>query len=358
MYEVPGSTSDAIDGSAGSSGSAGSAGENSGDGAAAGKTSAGSGAGVGATSSAGTPSDAGSASGGSSAGTISNIGGAAGEPSIDPTTGGEGGAPAVDDACPTDPKKLVAGECGCGVPEPPSATHADCRTLKALLVHRYDFEGGGTAVKDRVGTAHGVVARGATLSKLDGKGVVLLGGGDVGAYVDLPNGILSSLGNATIEAWVTWGGGTSWQRVFDFGDSTATPPENNQAGGKTYLFVTPKGGSGKVQLAYSLGSVDKELDVEGTVALPQTIKQVVAVADDSANLLTLYVDGVKVGQQPWTGALSQINDVNVWLGRSQYANDSELNAVYHEFRMYSAALTAAQVAAMFNAGPDPQFLAY
>jgi len=272
--------------------------------------------------------------------------------------GGEGGAPAVDDACPADPNKVVAGECGCGVAEPPSATQTDCRSLKGLLVHRYDFEGGGTAVRDRVGTAHGSVARGATLSKLDGKGVVLLGGGDAGAYVDLPNGILSALTNATIEAWVTWGGGSTWQRIFDFGDSTAMPPENNQATTKTYLFVTPKGGSGTTQLAFSLNGLGQEIAVRGPEALPQTMKQVVAVADDSANVLSLYIDGVKIAEQPWTSALSQINDVNVWLGRGQSVYDDELNAVYHEFRMYNAALTAAQIAAMYNAGTDPQFLAY
>jgi hypothetical protein len=361
VYEIPGGTSDAIDGGAGDA-----AGDRSGDGATAGKTSGSSGTGTagvdGGTSGAGSStagsSTAGSSTAGSTAGTPPHVGGAAGEAAVEPTTGGEGGSPAVDDACPGDPDKLVAGECGCGVPEPPSTTQADCQTLKALLVHRYDFEGSGTAVQDRVGTAHGTVARAATLSKLDGKGVVLLGGGDAGAYVDLPNGILSSLTNTTIEAWVTWRGGEEWQRIFDFGDSTATPPENNQASGKTYLYLTPRSNTGTTQLAFTLGGVGQEVGIRGALALAQTMKQLVVVADDSANLLTLYIDSVKIAEQPWTSALSQINDVNVWLGRSQYASDPELNAVYHEFRMYKAALTAAQVAAMFNAGTDPQFLAY
>jgi hypothetical protein len=161
-----------------------------------------------------------------------------------------------------------------------------------------------------------------------------------------------------MEAWITWGGGTGWQRIFDFGDSTAATPENNQANGKTYLFLTPKSGSGTLLLGYSLTGVPDEINAEASGPLAQTLKQVVAVADDSANLLSVYVDGVKVASQAWTGTLSGINDVNAWLGRSQYVNDSELNAVYHEFRMYNAALTAAQITAMYNAGPDPQFLAY
>lgn len=300
---------------------------------------------------------------GSSAGSLSGGSNAGGSPAVEPPggeggDGGEGGAAPQPDDCPNDPAKLVPGACGCGVPEAPSATKSDCQSLKGLLLHRYDFEGSGTAVRDRVGVAHGAVARGSTLSKLDGKGVVLLGGGDVGAYVDLPNGLVSSLKNATFEAWVTWGGGSAWQRIFDFGDSTASVPENNQAGGKTYLFLTPKSASGVVSFAFSLSSVPQEVDVNGSAALPQSLRQVVGVADDDGDKLLLYVDGAKVGEHAWTAHLSQINDVNVWLGRSQYANDSELNAVYHEFRVYGAALSAAQVAATFQAGTDPPFLAY
>ena len=328
VYETPGASSEAI-------GGAGTMGGGAGTGASA--------SGAGGTESAGTAGSASNA--GSSSGGLPATAGAAGEPTVEPGAGGEGGAPAVGDECPNDPDKLVPGDCGCGVPEAPSVTHADCVTLKSLLVHRYDFEGSGTAVKDRIGTAHGVVARGSTLSKLDGKGVVLLGGGDVGAYVDLPNGLASALKNATFEAWITWGGGTTWQRIFDFGDSTSATPEDHQADGKTYLFLTPKSGSGVVSAGFSIASVAQELDVPGPAALGQTLSQVVAVADDDGDKLALYVNGAKAGEQTWTGQLSKINDVNVWLGRSQYLNDNELNAVYHEFRIYGAALSAAQVAA-------------
>ncbi len=348
MYEAPSASLDQNANPAGATGSGPAAGTGATSGTAAGTTAggAGSGAASGSTSLAG-----------SSAGNLPT-GGTAGEPGVEPTSGGEGGAPAVPDDCPNDPNKLAPGACGCGVPGAPGTTHADCQTLKGLLAHRYDFEGSGTAVKDRIGTAHGVVARGSTLSKLDGKGVVLLGGGDVGAYVDLPNGIVSSLTNASFEAWVTWGGGTSWQRIFDFGASSATVPEDNQLDGKTYLFLTPKSGFGTALLGYSPAGVAEEMHVQAPTALPQTLCQVVGVADDAANLLTLYIDGAKIGDQPWTDTLAQINDVNNWLGRSQYKNDSELNAVYHEFRIYKAALNAAQVESAFNAGPDPQFLAY
>ena len=197
---------------------------------------------------------------------------------------------------------------------------------------------------------------GGTLSKLAGRGVVQLAGGSTGAYVDLPNGLLSALTSATFEAWLTWGGGNNFQRVFDFGDSDHATPENNPRYGKTYLFVSPKTAGGGVTFGYSLTGSGQELLVAGAAPLPQALSQVVAVADATGDTLTLYLDGMLVGKQAWTGALSSINDVNVWLGRSQYNSDPELTATFHEFRAYGAALGAQEVATAFKAGPDPEFL--
>jgi hypothetical protein len=53
--------------------------------------------------------------------------------------------------------------------------------------------------------------------------------------------------------------------------------------------------------------------------------------------------------------LASINNVNSWLGRSNYNVDPELNGVLHEVRMYRTALSAAQIHASYLAGPDPAF---
>jgi hypothetical protein len=270
--------------------------------------------------------------------------------------GGEGGA-APPDNCLDDPNKLEPGACGCGIPDVATSELSDCQSLKSALLHRYDFEGNGTQVRDRVGTAHGTVL-GATLSKLEGKGVVLMGGGKTGAYVDLPNGLLSSLKDASFEAWITWGGGAAWQRVFDFGDSSAASPENNPANGKSYLFVTPRSGFNAVGAGYSLegNSAGQELTLKATAMLEQSLSQVVVVANDTGDQLLVYVNGAEVVRADWTGTLGAVNDVNVWLGRSQYDGDPELSGVYHDFRVYGAALSAAQVASSYRGGPDPAFL--
>lgn len=235
---------------------------------------------------------------------------------------------------------------------------ADCAALKSALVHRYDFEGEGAAVMDRVGTQHGTVQAGGALSKVGGKGVVVLSGGTNGPYVDLPNGLISSLTNATLEAWVTWGGGDAWQRVFDFGSSSAAT-EDTPADGRTYLFLTPTtGADGALRGVFSLdgGAATAETRVSGTAPLPETLSQVVLVVDSAAQQLKVYVDGESAGEQAFTGSLAGLDDVNCWLGRSQFDADPELTGTLHDFRVYGAALTAPQIAASFMSGPDPAFL--
>jgi hypothetical protein len=204
------------------------------------------------------------------------------------------------------------------------------------------------------------VKGGAMLSVAAGKGVVALSGGSAGSYVDLPNKLISPLTSATLEAWVTWGGGEAWQRIFDFGDSTNAPPEDNPADGKSYVFLTPQTDAttgGVMRAAYSLtgGAVADETRLEAK-ALPQTLAQVALVVDATGGKLILYTNGVKAGEQTYAGVLGSINDVNVWLGRSQFASDPRMTGIFHDFRIYKAALTPLQIATSFAGGADPAFL--
>lgn len=86
------------------------------------------------------------------------------------------------------------------------------------------------------------------------------------------------------------------------------------------------------------------------------ITELAVVVDDQNNRLQLYLNGSFEGSATWSDSLSLINDVNVWLGRSQFVVDPELAATYHEFRIYNVALTAAQISLSAKAGPDPGFL--
>jgi hypothetical protein len=323
-YEVPEKVGD--DEPAGET--AGSAGKGNGgsvsDAGAAGMGAAAS-AGSGSTPGGGTPGAAGS-------GGVAGSSAAGASPGGEASEGGEGGAPVA--GCP------------------------DCDALQAALLHRYDFEGSGTAVMDRVGTAHGTVVGGGSLSTVDGKGVLVLSGGSAGPYVDLPNNLVSPLTSATFETWVTWAGGDAWQRIFDFGDSTNASPEDNPASGKSYLFLTPVTSTGGViRAAYSINGIADETHADSAEALPLSLSQMVVVVDAAGGQMLLYQDGKVVGGQAFSGALGSLNDVNCWLGRSQYETDPEFDGTFHDFRIYDAALTPSQIAASFAGGPDPAFLA-
>ena len=71
--------------------------------------------------------------------------------------------------------------------------------------------------------------------------------------------------------------------------------------------------------------------------------------------MTLYRNGVLDGAIPFTDSLSLLNDVNNWLGRSQYAGDPPFTGTLHEFRIYNAALSADVVQASSTAGPNATF---
>ena len=127
----------------------------------------------------------------------------------------------------------------------------------AVLVHQYKFNEGATAdassrvIIDSVGGANGVV-RGAGSSATADQLILNGGSSATAAYVDLPNGIISGLTDATFEAWYTISTPFSWGRVFDFGstDTSTTPPATSApqancsgraaaAMGKTTFFMLP-----------------------------------------------------------------------------------------------------------------------
>ena len=133
------------------------------------------------------------------------------------------------------------------------------RCIRAHLIHRYSFDGEGTQVVDSVGSADGSLQNGAVL---DGAGHVTLDGKD--DYVNLPNGLLSGLTDATLVAWLAWSGGPEWQRVFDFGSTDAG--EDMVGNATSSLFLTPKANPGT-------GSLDFVPDHQPTDSAPSTARR-------------------------------------------------------------------------------------
>lgn len=236
------------------------------------------------------------------------------------------------------------------------------------LLHRYSFDGTGTRVNDSVADADGVVVN----ATLDGDGSVSIaddrieGNQTADQFVDLPNRLLSTLSNATLEVWFTWSGGGIWQRIIDFGDDTVGVEGSRTTGlGKSYLFVTPLTPSlgtdpttmmpkpGVLRVAFAAARVH-EVQLDATRSVSRNFRTHVAVVVDSdAAQMLLYMDGKLENAMTFPAdSLPLINDVNDWLGRSNFYYDSGFNGTFHEFRIYSSALNAEQIRRSFDAGPD------
>lgn len=217
-------------------------------------------------------------------------------------------------------------------------------TFSVTLKHRYSFSeaAGSVEVADLVGTAKATVAGGAALT---GSGQVTLDGAS--GYVDLPNGIISVLTNATFETWATWNGGSVWQRVFDFGSNASG--EDQQGNGTTYIMLTPQASGAGMRFEATLGNGS---DLLNTTAMPTNKEcHIVVTYNYSARMAKLYVDGLLVATNALTVSLNDIEDINNWLGRSNWP-DPFFNGSFNEFRIYDGILTDVDVALSGAAGPD------
>jgi hypothetical protein len=150
--------------------------------------------------------------------------------------------------------------------------------------------------------------------------------------------------------WFEWQGGVCWQRVFDFGSNDAGEGQVGQA--LTALFFTPLGCGDERSLAMAEFGA-RRLRAFGAAGFPlSTNTQVAVVYDAAASLLRLYQNGALLGETDAVFALADLMDVNNWLGRSQWVQDNFASVRYDEFRLYGAALSAAQIAELAQRGPD------
>ena len=258
----------------------------------------------------------------------------------------------VEDACLGDPDKVAPGICGCGIAE------GRCLALKDALIHRYPFDGTGSVAVDQVGGADGTIMNTALggLGQLD-----LAREGELEQYVDLPNGIISPLSSATFEAWVIWQPPAPvpfWERIFDFGVSTAG--EDKRDSGKSYLFLAPGGPGNEPDVPRT---AFRDLNLTGEVILDsvetfptERLFEVAVVVDAAAHELRLYLDSREQRRVTLTEPLSGIQDVNNWLGRSQFAKDARFGGSFLEFRIYDKALSPAELADSYRFGDSPDFL--
>jgi hypothetical protein len=213
---------------------------------------------------------------------------------------------------------------------------------EATLVHHYTFA---ENANDSAGTAHGELVGNASISN----GSVVLSGTD--SYVNLPNNLVATFTNVTIELWATWNGGNNWQRIFDFGNSNNG--EDVQGAATQSIFLTPNNGGGMVLSMFPDG-IGGQQTVTGPALTTGAQHHIVWNYDAIEQISRLYVDGTQVGvNSNMTYTLAGLGStLNNWIGHSQYIQDADFNGSVAEFRIFNAALSASEVAAHLAAGPD------
>jgi regulation of enolase protein 1 (concanavalin A-like superfamily) len=234
--------------------------------------------------------------------------------------------------------------------------------------HRYRFDNAsgtlaaGTQLNDSIGTTHAFI-RG-TGASATGSGVRLTGGSSAtAAYIDLPNASVSGsaemfpgLNEATYEVWVTVHSNQNWSRILDFGNNASdevTGP-GGTFNGADYLIVSANiGTTNNIRFErggqYLTGGGQQDITGATTIG---TRMHLVATYDTTSSAWKLYKNGTQIASVSTLLGPSTIDDLNVWLGRSNWAGDNNTDATYDEFRTYDYALSAQQILGNYNAGPD------
>lgn len=247
----------------------------------------------------------------------------------------------------------------------------------AVLRHSYTFENGNA--NDSTGTAHGTlqgidaVNNGAALVQ---GGSLLLGAASGGGaalqhYADLPAASLnlSSYSQLTLEMWSTGSpnnAGFSWG--FGYGrfgmspdDDAANNPGDNPAFGQEYLMMNNVvGGGNDSRGAITSDYFNYEVGVNnGAGFVDSKLHHWVVTIDSSGGpdttVVRSYFDGVLTGTDTADvddpSDLSEIADINAFLGRSLYTGDAYYIGTIAEFNIYDNALSAGDVANNNAAGP-------
>ncbi len=218
-------------------------------------------------------------------------------------------------------------------------------------VHRYSFDATESGeITDSVGARNAKLVRGEFGTDAGG-GTVVLAGQTSDQYVELPSHLLSGLRNATFESWATWQGGDPWQRIFDFGEDDTGVKDSRSGVPRSYLFLALRPQPRVAFLKPPARS--SETVADASMPMPVGVLTHLAVVVDEQNQrLAIFVNGREEGSNRFTGSLTDIYDVNAWLGRSLFRADAGFGGSMTEFRIYDRALTAEQILASYAAGAD------
>ena len=165
-------------------------------------------------------------------------------------------------------------------------------------------------------------------------------------YATLPSGIVAGLNDFTISSWIKVNAFATWQRIFDFGTAT-----NN------YMFLTTQytpTAPNNAKLRFGIRTpAGGEQNVSGTgIALTTGAWTHVAVVR-SDTTVSLYVNGALAGSGTIALSPSDLGTTTLnYLGKSQF-NDPYLDGALDDFRVYSHAMSASEIALLASPPAAP-----
>jgi alpha-galactosidase len=167
--------------------------------------------------------------------------------------------------------------------------------------------------------------------------------GTSASYVDLPDGLMSSVGDFSVAAWVKLSSSDNWARIFDFGTDT-----------NVYMMLTPKSGTtGYPYFAITTSGNAGEQGLNGTSAVATGSWRHIAVTKSGVTGI-LYIDKQEVARNTsMTLNPSDLgNTANNYIGKSQWSADPYLSAHVDKFVVYNRALSASEVTTLGSTPPD------
>jgi hypothetical protein len=215
------------------------------------------------------------------------------------------------------------------------ASDADSLSVGLVALYLFD-ETGGTSAADSSGNGYTAsLVGGATFSSgLQNNALTLSGNGQ---YVSLPAGVLNGLTSFSVSTWINQSASPVWARVFDFGTGTTA-----------YMFLTPNSGN-TLRFSITTMGFNREQQVNAPMVATGSWQQVALTL--SGNTGVLYANGVEVGRTTnmTLNPSSIAPTTQQWIGRSEFAPDPYFAGQIDNFRIYSRALSAAEVQARFAA---------
>lgn len=162
------------------------------------------------------------------------------------------------------------------------------------------------------------------------------------SYVQLPQGVVSTLSDFTIATWVKLPAnqGTN-TRIFDFGSGTGT-----------FMVLIPRQSATAMRYKITYPGGNYQQDIPYVLPLDQWVH--IAVSQQGTQL-KVYVNGQEVFID--NSATVKPSDIGVttqnYLGRSQWPSDPYSDHTYDDFRIYNNALSLNEIQGLANVSVLP-----